>query len=123
VDDHTFHAQVGAMTIHRTDTGVELRADLLPSSRNGVDLDVAHGGVVATILDSALAFALVAQDDRDWSTVDLRLDYLRSVRIGTVTAVARVVQAGRRVGRAEGELVDADGNLCARAVGTFVPVD
>ena len=123
LDDVPFHGQLGPMTIERTDDGVELRTTLLPSARNGSDTSVAHGGVAATILDSALTFALIAATDRDWSTVDLRVDYLRPVSIGEVRASARTVHAGRRVGRADGELRDVAGVVCARAVGTFVPAE
>ena len=123
LDDVPFHEQLGRMSIEQLDEGIELRATLLPSARNGSGSAVAHGGVAATLLDSALSFALIAATDRDWSTVDLRVDYLRPVRIGGVTASARAIHAGRRVGRAEGELRDAAGVACARAVGTFVPAE
>ncbi|MGE5226271.1 MAG: PaaI family thioesterase [Planctomycetaceae bacterium] len=123
LDDVPFHGQLGRMTVERTDEGVELRATLLPSAGNASDSAVAHGGVAATLLDSALTFALIAATDRDWSTVDLRVDYLRPVGIGDVMTSARAIHAGRRVGRAEGELRDAAGAVCARAVGTFVPAE
>jgi uncharacterized protein (TIGR00369 family) len=79
----------------------------------------AHGGVAATLLDTSLAFALIAATDSDWTTVDLRVDYLRPLGLGTVTARGSVVHAGRRIGRTEGELCDASGTVCARAIGTF----
>ncbi|MGZ4149684.1 MAG: PaaI family thioesterase [Actinomycetota bacterium] len=123
LDDVPFHEQLGRITIELLDDGVELRTTLLPSARNGSDSDVAHGGVAATLLDSALSFALIAATDRDWSTVDLRVDYLRPVGIGDVMTSARTIHAGRRVGRAEGELRDAAGVVCTRAVGTFVPAE
>jgi uncharacterized protein (TIGR00369 family) len=123
LDDVPFHGQVGHMTIELLDDGIELRTTLLPSARNGSDSEAAHGGVAATILDSALSFALITATDHDWSTADLRVDYLRPVGIGEVRASARALHAGRRVGRAEGELRDPAGVVCARAVGTFVPAE
>lgn len=123
LDDVPFHGQLGLMTIEQVEEGIELRTTLLPSARNGSGGAVAHGGVAATLLDSALSFALIAATDRDWSTVDLRIDYLRPVGIGEVLASACTVHAGRRVGRAEGELRDTAGVVCARAVGTFVPAE
>jgi uncharacterized protein (TIGR00369 family) len=83
--------------------------------------DVVHGGVVATMLDTAATFALIVATDTDWSTVDLRVDYLRPVPVGTLEIRGRVIQAGRRLGRASAELADPQsGRLFAAAVGTFV---
>jgi uncharacterized protein (TIGR00369 family) len=123
VDEAPFHAQLGRLTITATEGGVELAADLPPSGANEPGGAVAHGGVAASLLDTSLSFALIARTGTDWTTVDLRIDYLRPVPLGTVMATGRVVRAGRRIGRAEGSLVDAEGTECARAIGTFVPVE
>jgi uncharacterized protein (TIGR00369 family) len=123
LDETPFHGQLGTLTISPTDDGVEIRADLAPTGANDATSGVAHGGVAATLLDSALTFALIAATGGDWTTVDLRIDYLRPVPIGAVVVAGRVVKAGRRVGRAEGSLLDGRGDVCARAIGTFVPVD
>jgi len=80
-----------------------------------------HGGIVATLLDAAATFALIALDGDDWSTVDLRIDYLRPVPAGPLSVSGEVVHAGRRVGRASAALSSAPaGQDCARATGTFV---
>jgi uncharacterized protein (TIGR00369 family) len=122
VEETPFHAQVAEdVTIAVVDAGVELRATLPPSAANERDGTVAHGGAVTTLLDSALTFALIAATDGDWSTADLRVDFLRPVTVGPVRATGRVVKAGRRVGRADGSLFDGDGAECARAIGTFIP--
>lgn len=123
VDEVPFHAQLGRLTIVRTGDGVELAAVLLPSGANEREGSVAHGGVAAALLDSSLSFALIAASGTDWTTVDLRVDYLRPVSIGPVRATGRVMRVGRRIGRAEGSLLDAEGAECARAVGAFVPVE
>ena len=44
---------------------------------NAEGAGVVHGGIIATLLDAATTFALIALDGDDWSTVDLRIDYLR----------------------------------------------
>lgn len=123
LDEVPFHAQIGRLTIRRTEEGVEMDADLSPSGANERDGAIAHGGVAATLLDSALTFALIVQTETDWSTVDLRVDYLRPVPLGAVRVTGRVVRAGRRVGRAEGRLFDDQDAECARAVGTFAPTE
>ena len=121
VDDTPAHAFLGRIRAGLVDGGVELVVELSPEVANERGGDIAHGGVAAALLDSACTFALIADSGGDWSTVDLRIDFLRPVPVGPVRAIGRVVKAGRRVGRAEGSLLDAAGTECARAVGTFVP--
>jgi uncharacterized protein (TIGR00369 family) len=97
-----------------------LQGSLSAAAENAAGSAVAHGGAAATLLDTALTFALIAETDRDWTTVDLRVDYLRPVPIAGVQVIGEVVHAGRRIGRAQGELLGHEGSVCARAVGTFV---
>jgi uncharacterized protein (TIGR00369 family) len=121
LDEAPLHAAIGSFTVRQTDDGVEIAGRLGDGAENGAGTAVAHGGAIATLLDAALTFALIANDDRDWATVDLRIDFVRPVGIEEVVVRGRVVHAGRRTGRAEGEVVVRDGSLRARAVGTFVP--
>lgn len=67
-----------------------------------------HGGAVASVLDVALTFALIARTEHDWVTVDLRVDYLRPAPLGAIEARAEVLQTGRNIGRTRGELRDYD---------------
>lgn len=86
---------------------------------NAEGAGVVHGGIIATLLDAATTFALIALDGDDWSTVDLRIDYLRPVPAGPLKVSGEVVHA-RRVGRASAALSYApSGQDCARATGTF----
>jgi uncharacterized protein (TIGR00369 family) len=80
-----------------------------------------HGGVVATLLDTAATFALIQVTGTDWGTVDLRVDFVRPAPAGPLTAEATAVHAGRRLGRASAALTDpSSGQLIATAAGTFV---
>ncbi len=80
-----------------------------------------HGGVVATLLDTAATFALIQATGTDWGTVDLRIDFIRPAPAGPLTAEATAVHVGRRLGRASAELTDPSaGRLIATAAGTFV---
>jgi uncharacterized protein (TIGR00369 family) len=55
-------------------------------------------------------------------TVDLRIDYLHPSRSGPITITGYVVRAGRSIGRAQAQLTDQTGSVCATAIGTFAPV-
>jgi uncharacterized protein (TIGR00369 family) len=79
-----------------------------------------HGGVIATLLDTAATFALIQASGTDWGTVDLRIDFVRPAPSGPLMADARALHVGRRLGRASAELTDpSTGRLLATATGTF----
>ncbi len=102
--------------------GDELVLDATPGREHSVDGGTfAHGGVIATILDAAATFALIDATGADWSTVDLRIDFVRPVPLALLQVAGRVAQVGRRFGRAGAELREPGAErLLASAVGTFV---
>ena len=83
---------------------------------------IAHGGVIATLIDSAMAIAIMAllEENERTVTVDLTIHYLRPVPEGSAKASARVVRAGRRVVTVSAELFDGDGKLAATAISTYL---
>lgn len=105
--------------LETTDAGVVLTAEI--GADFSTALGRAHGGVVASLLDTAATWALVAKTGRAWVTADLRVDYLRAVPLGSVRVEGVVVRTGRRVGTASASVV-ADGGIAATAVGTFLPL-
>ncbi|CAG1008087.1 acyl-CoA thioesterase [Myxococcaceae bacterium] len=115
----SFHRTLGA-TISSEREGVEIRAAL--DSRFESIPGRLHGGVVASLLDSAGTWALVAKTGEVFTTVDLRVDYLRPTSPGNVVVSGTIVSCGMSVARASASLVDGEGRLCATATGTFVRV-
>ena len=81
-----------------------------------------HGGIIATLLDSALGCAVqtVLPDGAGYTTLSLELKYLRPVTVdaGELRATGTVVHAGRRQATAEGHLADASGRLLSTATST-----
>jgi uncharacterized protein (TIGR00369 family) len=80
-----------------------------------------HGGVLATLADTAVAFALSTSFDgrMGFVTADLTIHFLRRAK-GDVFARARILKKGRRVNVGEVDLVDARGEPVARALTTFL---
>jgi uncharacterized protein (TIGR00369 family) len=78
---------------------------------------IVHGGMVATLLDTAMGSACwsLMADDEDFLTADLRTEFMRAARPGTLRAEGRVVQRSRRVVFCEADLFDRDGALLASA--------
>ena len=80
-----------------------------------------HGGIVAALLDTALAVAIarhVEQPDRI-ATHALQVTYVAFTTSRVLRCRARVVSAKRSVATAEGEVTADDGTLVAKALGTF----
>jgi acyl-CoA thioesterase len=60
---------------------------------------ILHGGATASVIDTAMAFAVVTRlsQDEKASTVDLTVHYLRPVVEGEIVCTAKVVRGGRRL--------------------------
>jgi uncharacterized protein (TIGR00369 family) len=76
---------------------------------------IVHGGMVTTILDTAMGGACwsLLEEGESFLTADLRVEFMRSSRPGTLRAEGRVVQRNRRVAFCSAELYDAEGTLLA----------
>jgi acyl-CoA thioesterase len=83
---------------------------------------IAHGGAIASLIDTATAFATlsVLKPDQHSTTVDLTIHFLRPLRSGKATAKAEVVRAGRRIAVVSATVIDDGGNLAATAVSTYI---
>ena len=83
---------------------------------------VVHGGAVASLIDTASAFAVVTQlePNERVTTTDLTIHYLRPVTAGRLSATARTVRAGRRLFVLSVEVVDDQQRMVATAVTTYI---
>ncbi|MDT5121163.1 MAG: hypothetical protein QOC96_645 [Acidobacteriota bacterium] len=102
----------GEATIH-----LDLRDEM--RRNNGI----AHGGVVASLADTAAAFAtltLFETDQTTSTTIDLTIHYLRPLLRGQVTAHARVLRAGRRIMVISVDIFDEAKAIAATALTSFI---
>ena len=83
-----------------------------------------HGGVTATLIDTAMAFAVITclDETEKASTVDLNVYYLRPHTEGKFSCTAKVIKAGRRLLTVSGEVVNEQGKLIATALSTYTKV-
>lgn len=83
-----------------------------------------HGGVAATLLDSALGCAIHASlpAGTRYTTLQLNVNYLRPItdKTGTLYCEGNVIHVGGRVATAEGRLTDAEGKLYAHGTTTCI---
>jgi uncharacterized protein (TIGR00369 family) len=83
---------------------------------------IVHGGVLATLIDTATFWAVFLRlPERDGLVnVDLKLNYLRPVANGILTATGRCIRAGRSLSYAEAGVADAEGQLVAHGTSTLM---
>jgi uncharacterized protein (TIGR00369 family) len=79
-----------------------------------------HGGVLCDIADAAMgvAYAATLEGDETFTTLELKINFLKPVRSGRLVATGHLVKGGRTVGLVECDVVDEDGRMVARASST-----
>jgi uncharacterized protein (TIGR00369 family) len=95
---------------------VELNAD----GRHANPMGTVHGGVLCDIADAAMgiAYATTLADGETFTTLELKINFLKPVWRGKLTATGSVVNGGRTVGLVECDVTDEKQRLVARASST-----
>ncbi len=83
-----------------------------------------HGGATASLIDTAMAFAVIAAigTEEKATTVDLTVQYLRPHTEGKVVCTAKVARAGKRLLFLSAEVVNEQNKLIATALSTYTKV-
>lgn len=93
-----------------------------PAEHHYNPIGVVHGGVAATLLDSAMGCAIhsMLPAGAGYTTLEMKVNFVRAMMVGTgrVRCEAKVIHVGSRTATAEGRIVDADGKLYAHATTT-----
>lgn len=94
----------------------EMEAD----ERHWNPMGTLHGGVLCDIGDAAMGFAYATTlaEGESFTTIELKINYLRPVLKSRLRASAHVVKRGRKIGLVECDITDEKGNLVARASST-----
>jgi uncharacterized protein (TIGR00369 family) len=94
----------------------EMEAD----ERHHNPMGTLHGGIYCDLADAAMGFAYDSTlgEDETFTTIELKINFLRAVRKATLTAEAKVVKAGSTLGYVECEVKDQTGKLVAKATST-----
>jgi uncharacterized protein (TIGR00369 family) len=121
----TMMAQVG-LTGGAAEPGfVVFRA--VPGPQHYNPIGSVHGGFTATLLDSAMGCAVQSMlpQGRLYATLEFKITLVRPVTkdTGEVRAEGRALHVGRRVGSAEGRLIDTGGRLLAHGTSTCLVVE
>ncbi|MGI8786141.1 MAG: PaaI family thioesterase [Pyrinomonadaceae bacterium] len=83
-----------------------------------------HGGATASLIDTAMALAVVSvlADDEKASTVDLTVQYLRPHTSGKITCAAKITRAGKRLLFVSAEVFNEEEKLMATALSTYTKI-
>jgi len=79
-----------------------------------------HGGIMGDIADAAMGIALATtlEPDEDFTTIEMKMSFLRPHIKGPLRAVGVLAKRGRRVTFTEATLTNAQGEVLARSSGT-----
>jgi uncharacterized protein (TIGR00369 family) len=113
---HLLGIELGELKRGHATMYLEVRDEL--RRNNGV----AHGGALASLVDTAAAFAILTllEPDQTTTTIDLTIHYLRPLIKGRATAHARVLRAGRRIIVISIEVLDEAKALAVTALTSFI---
>ena len=83
---------------------------------------IVHGGVLATLIDTATFWSVFLRlpEDAGLVNIDLKLNYLKSISTGIMTAQGRCIRAGRTINYAEASIKDKEGTLVAHGTSTLM---
>jgi uncharacterized protein (TIGR00369 family) len=93
-----------------------------PTDRHLNPAGTVHGGLAATLLDSCMGLAIQSTLDKGvaQTTVEFKISLVRPItpQTGPIRAEGSVLNCGRRIGTAEGRIVDGAGRLLAHGTTT-----
>ena len=98
----------------------EAVVELEASDNHANPMGTLHGGILCDIADAAMgiAFASTLDDGESFTTLELKINFLRPVFKDHLRAAGRVVKRGKTVGLVECEVLDSKGALVAKSNST-----
>ena len=94
--------------------------ELEATERHANPMGTLHGGVLCDIADAAMgtAYASTLEEGETYTTLELKINFLKPVWTGKLRAVGRLVKGGRTIGLVECDVTDEKQSLVARASST-----
>lgn len=115
-----FHCWLQLRVLSAGKDGIELECPWRDETVSNPRTRTIHGGVLASLIDLAGMYAILAQATSVSATADLHVDYLRPATNGPIRVRAHVVKLGRTVSVAATDLLDDAGVLVARGRGSYL---
>ena len=85
---------------------------------------IVHGGVLATLIDTATFWAVFLRlpDACGLVNIDLKLNYLIPAMSGKLTTEGRAIRSGRTISYAEAKVLDESGELLVHGTSTLMSI-
>ena len=82
----------------------------------------AHGGVSASLIDSAVGLALCTMIDNGHliTTINLDMNFLAPTKPGQLIARGEIVHKGRRIAVGDAKVTDESGRLVSKGTATYM---
>jgi uncharacterized protein (TIGR00369 family) len=114
-----FHKWLGIEAVEAREGELVVEVPWRPEFIVNPEVGYAHGGILATIIDSVADWVLATKLGRPFPTIDLRVDYHRPAMEGPLRATGRIVRLGSTFSTCEAVVHDPNGKLLASGRGTF----
>jgi len=85
-------------------------------------LGIAHGGAIFSPADSAVAMALagLVEQDEIYTTIEMKINYLKPFSKGEITAEATIIHKGRNIAIGDVEVTNDSGRMIAKGIATYM---
>jgi uncharacterized protein (TIGR00369 family) len=112
-------AELIGVEVQRIENG-ECVATMVAEERHSNPMGTIHGGILSDLADAAMGMAYYStlEEGESFTTLELKINFLRPFWKGSLVARGRVVSRGRTVGMTECDVEDDQGRLIARASST-----
>ena len=91
--------------------------ELEAEERHANPMGTVHGGILCDLADAAMgcAYASLLEEGETFTTLELKINFMKPVWQGHLVAEGKVIKAGRTIGLVEGRVTDESGSLVAYA--------
>jgi uncharacterized protein (TIGR00369 family) len=112
-------AELIGIDVERAEGG-ETVMTLVAEERHSNPMGTLHGGILCDLADAAMGMAYFStlEPGESFTTLELKINFLRPFWIGRLVARGHVVSKGRTVGMTECVIEDEQGRLVAKATST-----
>lgn len=135
-NDMPYNQMLGMDVVHVDGESAEVRITMKDGLVGNMPMQILHGGATSSMLDVAGGLIVMAAAASlyplpmsmdafglrmaKFSTIDLRVDYLRPGRGDEFIATSRIIRSGNKVAVARMELHNQQGNHIAFGTGTYM---
>lgn len=123
LDITPFAAWLGLVLQSSDTNGVVMRLVSRTEMQGSPTTRALHGGVTASLIDTAASYAVMAQTGRSVATVDMRVDYHRPGNSSAYIIQGSIVRLGRKLATADARVLDESGTLVASGRTVLIHID